>query len=184
MVAGHSIDPGRWRAAFELAMGRIASRFARVEPRLRAGRLVLGLLLDLPRKNCWTIAEWAGETSPHGMQHLLCRAVWDADVVRNDVNTSSSTSMTTQRSCWSTRPATRRRAPHGRGPAPVHRNGRTDRELPGRCLPRLRRDAQARGGGPGAVHPTLLDGRPGPLPGSRTRRERRLRDQAGPGPAR
>jgi SRSO17 transposase len=66
-------------------MARIAGRFARVEPRLRAGRLVLGLLSDLPRKNCWTIAEWAGETSPHGMQHLLCRAVWDAVGVRDDV---------------------------------------------------------------------------------------------------
>ncbi|MFD7409914.1 transposase, partial [Streptomyces sp. NPDC059866] len=66
-------------------MGRIAGRFARYESRLRAGRLVLGLLSDLPRKNCWTIAEWAGEGSPHGMQHLLCRAVWDADAVRDDV---------------------------------------------------------------------------------------------------
>jgi SRSO17 transposase len=66
-------------------MSRIAGRFARYEPRLRAGRLVVGLLSDLPRKNCWTIAEWAGETSPHGMQHLLCRAVWDADAVRDDV---------------------------------------------------------------------------------------------------
>lgn len=66
-------------------MGRIAGRFARVEPRLRARRLVLGRLSDLPRKNCWTIAEWAVETSPHGMQHLLCRAVRDADGVRDDV---------------------------------------------------------------------------------------------------
>lgn len=66
-------------------MGRIAGRFTRVEPRLRTGRLVLGLLSDLPRKNCWTIAEWAGEAGPHGMQHLLCRAVWDADGVRDDV---------------------------------------------------------------------------------------------------
>ncbi len=66
-------------------MGRIAGRFSRVEPRLRAGRLVLGLLSDLPRKNCWTIAEWAGEASPHGMQHLLCRAVWDADAIPDDV---------------------------------------------------------------------------------------------------
>jgi hypothetical protein len=52
VAAGHSIDPARWREAFEVAMGRIAGRFARVEPRLRAGRLVLGLLSDLPRKNC------------------------------------------------------------------------------------------------------------------------------------
>jgi SRSO17 transposase len=66
-------------------MGRIAGRFAQVEPRLRARRSVLGLLSDLPRKNCWTIAEWAGETSPHGMRHLLCRAVWGADGVRDDV---------------------------------------------------------------------------------------------------
>ena len=66
-------------------MGRISGRFARYEPRLRAGRLVLGLLSDPPRKNCWTIAESAGETSPHGMGHLLCRAVWDADAVRDDL---------------------------------------------------------------------------------------------------
>lgn len=46
---------------------------------------MLGLLSDLPRKNCWTIAEWAGEANPHGMQHLLCRASWDADAVRDDV---------------------------------------------------------------------------------------------------
>ncbi|MFI6685589.1 IS701 family transposase [Streptomyces sp. NPDC050485] len=66
-------------------MGRIAGRFARYEPRLRAGRLVQGLLSDLPRKNCWTIAEWVGEASPHGMQHLLCRAAWDTEAVRDDV---------------------------------------------------------------------------------------------------
>ncbi|MEL5957295.1 hypothetical protein AADR41_21410 [Streptomyces sp. CLV115] len=37
-------------------MDGIAGRFARVEPRRRTRRLVLGLLADLPRKNCWTIA--------------------------------------------------------------------------------------------------------------------------------
>jgi SRSO17 transposase len=47
--------------------------------------LVLGLLSDLPRKNCWTIAEWAGESTPDGMQHLLSRAKWDADAVRDDL---------------------------------------------------------------------------------------------------
>ncbi|UOB15627.1 IS701 family transposase [Streptomyces sp. HP-A2021] len=66
-------------------MGRIAGRFARVEPRRRAWDLVLGLLSDLPRKNCWSIAEWAGEARPDGMQHLLGRAKWDADAVRDDV---------------------------------------------------------------------------------------------------
>jgi SRSO17 transposase len=66
-------------------MGRITGRFARVERRRRAARLVLGLLADLPRKNCWTIAEWAGETTLDGTQHLLGRAKWDADQVRDDV---------------------------------------------------------------------------------------------------
>lgn len=57
----------------------------RAGPRLRAGRLVLGLLSDLPRKNCWTIAEWVEEKALYGMQHLLCRASWDTDAVRDDV---------------------------------------------------------------------------------------------------
>jgi SRSO17 transposase len=46
---------------------------------------VRGLLGDLPRKNCWTLAEQAGDASPDAMQHLLARAVWDADAVRDDV---------------------------------------------------------------------------------------------------
>jgi SRSO17 transposase len=50
--------------------------------------LVLGLLADLPRKNCWTIAAWAGEATPHGMQHLLCRATWYADAVRADARSN------------------------------------------------------------------------------------------------
>ena len=85
VAAGHSVDPARWQEAFKVLMGRIAGRFARVEPRRRVRDLVLGLLSDLPRKNCWSIAEWAGETSPDGMQHLLGRARWDADRVRDDV---------------------------------------------------------------------------------------------------
>jgi len=66
-------------------MGRIARRFARVEPRRRARAFVLGLLSGLRRKNCWTIAEQAGDATPDGMQHLLAAARWDADAVRDDV---------------------------------------------------------------------------------------------------
>jgi SRSO17 transposase len=66
-------------------MTRIGSRFRRVEPRHRARVFVLGLLAELPRKNCWTIAEHAGDRSPEGMQHLLARAKRDADGVRDDV---------------------------------------------------------------------------------------------------
>jgi SRSO17 transposase len=66
-------------------MTRAGPRFRRVEPRRRARAFVLGLLAELPRKNCWTIAEHAGDGSPDGMQHLLARAKWDADGVRDDV---------------------------------------------------------------------------------------------------
>jgi hypothetical protein len=74
VAASHSVDPARRQEAFEVLMSRIAGRFARVEPRRRVRDLMLGLLSDLPRKNCWSIAEWARQASPHGMQHLLGRA--------------------------------------------------------------------------------------------------------------
>jgi SRSO17 transposase len=85
VAAGHSVDPARWQAGLEELLGRVAGRFGRVEPRRRARAFVLGLLADLPRKNCWTIAEHAGDATPDGMQHLLGRAVWDHDGVRDDV---------------------------------------------------------------------------------------------------
>jgi hypothetical protein len=70
---------------FDELMGRIAGRFARVEPRRRVRQFVAGLLAELPRTNCWTIAEHVGEATPYGPQHLLGRAVWDADAVRDDI---------------------------------------------------------------------------------------------------
>jgi SRSO17 transposase len=85
VAAGFSVDPGRWREQLDELMGLVAGRFGRVEPRRRARAFVLGLLAGLPRKNCWTIAEQAGDATPDGMQHLLARARWDADGVRDDV---------------------------------------------------------------------------------------------------
>jgi SRSO17 transposase len=60
-------------------MRRLGPCFARVEPYRQAGKYVRGLLSDLPRKNCWTLAEYAGDTVPDRMQRLLERAVWDTD---------------------------------------------------------------------------------------------------------
>jgi SRSO17 transposase len=85
VAAGPSVEPGRWLGIFDELMDRVAGRFGRVETRRRARGFVLGLLADLPRKNCWTIAEHAGDSSPGGMQHFLARARWDADAVRDDV---------------------------------------------------------------------------------------------------
>jgi SRSO17 transposase len=87
VAAGHSVevDPARWQAGLDELLGRVSGRFGRVEPRRRARALVLGLLADLPSKNCWTIAEHTGQATPDGLQHLLAGAVWDHDGVRDDV---------------------------------------------------------------------------------------------------
>jgi hypothetical protein len=136
---------------------------------LRAKRLVLGLLSDLPRKNCWTIAEWAGEATPHGMQHLLCRAAWDAEAVRDDVreyveHLHDEAAVLVVDETGDVKTGT-----HTVEVQRQHRHCQADRELPGRCLPRPPRRARARGGGPRTVHPALLDLRFGPLPGSGAR---------------
>src|SRR5574341_188510 len=88
VAAGHSVDdvdPARWQAGLEELLGRVAGRFGRVDLRRRARAFVQGLLADLQRKNCWTIAEHVGDPNPDGMQHLLGRAMWDQDKVRDDV---------------------------------------------------------------------------------------------------
>jgi SRSO17 transposase len=85
VAAGHSVDPDCWAGILDDLMLRVGHRFRRVEPRRRARAFVAGLLAGLPRKNCWTIAEHAGDPTPGGMQHLLSRACWDADGVRDDV---------------------------------------------------------------------------------------------------
>lgn len=64
---------------------RIAPRFARYEPLRHAGELMAGMVSGLDRKNCWTIAEHRGATTPDGLQHLLARAKWDAETVRDDL---------------------------------------------------------------------------------------------------
>jgi SRSO17 transposase len=59
-------------------MAALAGCFARVEPRREARKYITGLVSDLPRKNCWALAEYAGDACPDKMQRLLERAAWDA----------------------------------------------------------------------------------------------------------
>jgi SRSO17 transposase len=65
-----------------LEVGRI---FPRADLRCRAAACVRGLLGPLSRKNGWQIAEHAGDSRPDGQQHLLNRACWDADELRDVV---------------------------------------------------------------------------------------------------
>jgi hypothetical protein len=52
--------------------------FSRPEPREVFAQLVGGLLSGLPKKNGWTLAEYAGHTHPGRVQTFLSRGAWDA----------------------------------------------------------------------------------------------------------
>jgi hypothetical protein len=85
---------GDWSASLEVLHARIALRFARAELRERVRRYLSALLERVERKNGWQLAEAIGEAGPQGVQRLLNNAKWDADLVRDDLrgSTSSSTS--------------------------------------------------------------------------------------------
>jgi SRSO17 transposase len=74
-----------WAGGLEKLLARVGPRFARSEPRVRAGLYVRGLLSGAERKNGWTLAELAGDQTPDAMQRLLNHADWDADLVRDDL---------------------------------------------------------------------------------------------------
>jgi SRSO17 transposase len=85
LTAAFSIDPDDWLDEFGALMDRIRPWFARYEPARHAASLMLGLLSNLERKNCWTIAEQRGDVTPYGLQNMLSRASWDHDGVATEV---------------------------------------------------------------------------------------------------
>ena len=74
-----------WAAEVAAVGEHLGKHFARSEPRRRAVRYIQGLVSDTERKNGWQLAEHLGEATPDGVQHLLARADWDADAVRDDL---------------------------------------------------------------------------------------------------
>jgi SRSO17 transposase len=64
---------------------RLGARFTRWDARRRAGAYLRGLLSPVERKNGWQLAEVNGDDTPYGVQHLLGRAVWDPEAVRDDL---------------------------------------------------------------------------------------------------
>ena len=76
-----------WTNAFDAVSKRMKSYFARRESYQNALRYLRTLLLPLKRKNGWQIAEEAGEPTPYAMQHLLDRARWDCDGMRDELRT-------------------------------------------------------------------------------------------------
>jgi SRSO17 transposase len=77
-------DLAGWADGFDELFAQVAAPlFGRREPRMRARSYLLGLLSGLERKNGWSLAEFAGDATPDGMQRLLNHARWDADQMRD-----------------------------------------------------------------------------------------------------
>src|SRR5436305_9250812 len=74
-----------WAGELDVVAERLAGFFVRSEPRRRAVGYVRGLLGAAERKNGWQLAGELGDPTPDGVQHLLSRAHWDADAVRDDL---------------------------------------------------------------------------------------------------
>lgn len=64
---------------------RLAPYFERSEPRQRALEYLCGLLSPAERKNSWQLAEISGDATPYAFQHLLRRALWDPEAVRDEL---------------------------------------------------------------------------------------------------
>jgi SRSO17 transposase len=74
-----------WSELFNEMFAQVAGEFENAGSRRRARAYVLGLLSHAERKNGWTLAEFAGDLTPDGMQRLLNFYAWDADAVRDAV---------------------------------------------------------------------------------------------------
>ncbi len=74
-----------WTQGLEEISARLSPHFARRDAHQRATQYLRALLSPVERKNGWQLAEIAGERTPYGMQHLLGRAVWDAEAVCDDL---------------------------------------------------------------------------------------------------
>jgi SRSO17 transposase len=64
---------------------RLAPYCERSEPRQRAMAYLRGLLSPAERKNRWQLAEVSGDATPYAFQHLLRRALWDPEAVREEL---------------------------------------------------------------------------------------------------
>lgn len=80
-----SSPEGIWTTAFNHVSQQIRQYFVRTESHQRALVYLQGLMSQASRKNGWQVAEEMGEATPYAMQHLLDRARWDCDGVRDEL---------------------------------------------------------------------------------------------------
>src|SRR4051812_46217027 len=74
-----------WARTWTGFVERLGRHFSRAEAREHVGAYLKGLLSPVERKNSWQIAEVVGNPTPYALQHLLGRARWNADAVRDDL---------------------------------------------------------------------------------------------------
>ncbi|EUA14751.1 DDE superendonuclease family protein [Mycobacterium kansasii 732] len=159
VAAAHSVDPDRWQTEFSAVIDRIAPRFARYEPLRHAGELMAGMVSGLDRKNCWTITEHRGAATPDGLQHLLARASWDADAVRDDLRDYVIDAFGDRGAILVVDETGDVKKGHcdGRGATSVQRYGWADREFSSGGVSDLRRPARTRPDRPGTVATQVVE---------------------------
>jgi len=81
------LDVQVWNVYWAEVERRIGPVFARSDALSRAMSYLAGLLSPAERKNSWQLAEISGDPNPYGFQHLLGRADWDADTLRDRLRT-------------------------------------------------------------------------------------------------
>src|SRR5260370_1258219 len=89
-----AVDEGRvlageahaaWSESFNELFAQVAGAFGNAAVRRHGRAYLLGLLSHAERKNGWTLAEFAGDVSPDGLQRLLNFSPWDEDACRDAV---------------------------------------------------------------------------------------------------
>lgn len=81
-------DVQMWGAVYWAQVERrIGPIFARTDARRRVLAYLAGLLSPAERKNSWQLAEISGAINPYGFQHLLGRAGWDSQALRDALRT-------------------------------------------------------------------------------------------------
>src|SRR5712692_2750064 len=74
-----------WSESFNELFAQVAGEFRNAAVRRHGRAYLLGLLSQTERKNGWTLAEFAGDASPDGLQRLLNFSPWDQDACRDAV---------------------------------------------------------------------------------------------------
>lgn len=85
MLQQFSTKSVQWEADLQELLERIGGRFKRRDMSHHAMEYVTGLLSPVQRNNGWQLAEAVEQPAQYRLQHLLDRAPWNADAVRDDV---------------------------------------------------------------------------------------------------